>query len=193
MFTPDRFASLAYLILLGIAVAGWFIATNRQSRSKVAQQAAVWGLIFVGVIAAAGLWGDIRGTVAPRQAVLSGGQIEVPLGRDGHYHITLDVNGAAVKFVVDTGASQIVLSQEDAARAGFDTAGLAYIGTAQTANGTVRIAPVWIEDLTLGSQTLRDVRAVVNEGDLFGSLLGMDYLQRFARIEIAGGKLILTP
>lgn len=189
----DNIAQLAYLGLLGAAVAGWFFTTNRESLGKVTQQAIVWGLIFLGVIAAAGLWSDIRRDVTPSQAVLSDGRIEVPVGPDGHYHLTLGINGTPVDFVVDTGASQIVLTREDAERVGIDTDALAYVGRALTANGPVGTANVWLDEVRLGGWTQTDVRAVVNEGDLFQSLLGMDYLSRMARIEIADGRLILTP
>lgn len=189
----NSIGQLAYLALLGLAVGGWFIAQNRESMGKVAQQAAIWGLIFVGVIAAVGLWNDIRRDVMPRQAVVEGGVIEVPVSRDGHYHLTLGVNGVPVDFIVDTGASQIVLSRADAVRAGIDPATLTYLGSAQTANGVVRTASVRLDSVTLGPLTDAGVPAVVNEGDMATSLLGMTYLGRFSRIEIAGGRLILRP
>ncbi|MBM1219092.1 TIGR02281 family clan AA aspartic protease [Ponticoccus sp. SC2-23] len=189
----DNIAQLAYLGLLGAAVAGWFFAANRESLGKVTQQAIVWVLIFLGVIAAAGLWSDIRRDVTPTQAVLTDGRIEVPVGRDGHYHLTLEVNGTPIDFVVDTGASQIVLTQDDARRVGIDPATLAYVGRALTANGPVGTANVWLDEVRLGGWSEQGVRAVVNEGDLFQSLLGMTYLSRMARIEIVEGRLILTP
>lgn len=189
----DNIEQLAFLGLLGAAVAGWFFAANRESLGRVMQQAIVWVLIFVGVIAAAGLWSDIRRDVTPAQAMLSNGRIEVPVGRDGHYHLTLGVNGTPVDFVVDTGASQIVLTRADAERVGIDPASLAYVGRALTANGPVGTANVWLNEVRLGGWSETGVRAVVNEGDLFQSLLGMEYLGRMARIEIADGRLILTP
>jgi len=113
---PDDLARLSYLVLLGVAVVGWFIAQNRGGLGKAAQQAMVWGLIFIGVIAGFGLWNDIQRDLAPSQALLSDGRIEVPVSRDGHYHLTLGINGTPIDFVIDTGASQIVLTREDAAR-----------------------------------------------------------------------------
>jgi len=187
------YARLFYLVLLGGAVILWFFAQNRASLGRVTQQAMVWGLIFVGVIAAVGLWGDIRQSVRPGLAVVAeAGRIEVPRAADGHYYLTAEVNGTPVAFVIDTGASQIVLSEADARRAGIDTAGLVYLGRAQTANGEVRTAPVRLERLAVGPVVDTGVRAVVNEGDLDRSLLGMDYLQRFSSVEISGGRLVLT-
>ncbi len=185
------YARLFYLVLLGAAVLLWFFAQNRASLGKLTQQALIWGLIFVGVIAAVGLWGDIRNTVQQGQQIASDAQIELPRADDGHYYLTADVNGAPVLFVVDTGATQIVLSQADAESAGLDTDDLAYIGRAYTANGEVRTAPVWLESITVGPIEDLGVKAVVNEGDLEQSLLGMDYLQRYSSVEISGGTLVL--
>ena len=186
-------ASLVYLVILGSAIGLWFFAQNRQSLGKLAQQAAAWGLIFIGAIAVVGLWGDIRQTVAPSQNVVAdSGQIEVPRAPDGHYYLTAEINGEPVRFVVDTGATQIVLTKEDARRAGLDVDGLVYLGRANTANGEVRTAPVRLDRVTIGPIEDSNVRAVVNDGVMEGSLLGMEYLQRFSSVEIGGGKLVLT-
>lgn len=186
------FARLTYLVILGSVLVVWFVAQNRASLSKLAQQALIWGLIFVGALAALGLWDDIRQTVRPMQSVVSGDRIELPRAPDGHYYLTAEVSGVPVRFVVDTGASQIVLSQSDAERIGIDTGALAYLGRAYTANGEVRTAPVRLESMTVGPVRHENLRAVVNEGDMGQSLLGMDYLQRFSSIEITGGRLVLT-
>ena len=188
-----EYARLFYLVLLGSAIVLWFVAQNRSSLGKVTQQALVWALIFVGVIAVVGLWGDIRQTVLPQQSVMANeGRIVLPQAADGHYYLAAEVNGAPIQFVVDTGASQIVLTQADARRAGLDTDNLAYIGRAFTANGEVRTAPVRLDLLAIGEIEDQNVRAVVNEGVMEQSLLGMDYLGRFSSVEIARGKLVLT-
>ena len=184
---------LIFLIVLGAAVVFWFFAHHRQSVNKTLQQAVVWGLLFLGVIAGYGLWQDVRDDILPRQAVFDEqGRVEVPLSPDGHYYLTLDVNGAPIEFVVDTGASGIVLSQKDAAATGLPMNELVYLGRALTANGEVRTAPVRLDSMALGSIVDYDVSAVVNEGDLDRSLLGMDYLRYWDRIEITQNALILT-
>ncbi|MCK0148665.1 TIGR02281 family clan AA aspartic protease [Marivita sp. S6314] len=190
--TSMDYGNLAYLVLLGAVLVFWFFVQNRQSLNKTLQQGAIWGLIFFGVIAVAGLWGDIRQTVAPQQMVIAeSGQIEVPRGPDGHYYLTLDINAEPVRFVVDTGATSMVLTKEDAARIGLRDDDMIFYSEAMTANGPVRTAPVRLEDVALGPFHDRDVRAFVNEGEMSKSLLGMDYLSRFNRLEIADGRLIL--
>ena len=71
-------------------------------------------------IALAGLWPDIRNTISPEARILEGNRIEVPVGNDGHYHLTAQVNGVAVRFVIDTGASSIALGPRDAERVGIE-------------------------------------------------------------------------
>lgn len=186
-------ARLLYLVLLGGAVLLWFLAQNRESFGKITQQALAWGLIFVGVVAAVGLWGDIRNTVSPGQAVFTeDNRVELPRAADGHYYLTARVNDTPITFVVDTGATNIVLTQKDAAQIGLDSDTLHFYGRANTANGEVRTAPVTLDSIEVGPLRDTSVRAFVNEGALDRSLLGMDYLHRFSSVEISGGKLILT-
>ncbi|UWR12981.1 retropepsin-like aspartic protease family protein [Sulfitobacter mediterraneus] len=184
---------VVYLVVLLIMVAGWFFMQSREGLNRTLQYAAVWGMIFVGGAAAVGLWQDISRSGSGAQVQMTGaGQIIVPRARDGHYYLTAMINGENVRFVVDTGATDMVLTQADAERAGINLENLAYLGRANTANGQVRTAFVRLNEITLGDVTDRDVSAVVNEGEMEQSLMGMGYLQRWGRIEIAGGELILT-
>ncbi|MEW2917059.1 TIGR02281 family clan AA aspartic protease [Ruegeria sp. ANG10] len=189
----DSIGRLVYLAVLGAAVVAWFVSQNRQSLNKTMQQALAWVFIFVGAIAVVGLWEDIRSTVGPApQMTVTGETIAVPRARDGHYYLPVVVNGEPITFLVDTGASQIVLSDQDARRIGIDPDQLNYLGRASTANGEVRTAPVRLDSLELGPITDHGVSAWVNEGDLRQSLLGMDYLHRFSNIQFADGRLILS-
>lgn len=188
-----EWGNLIYLILLLAMILSWFVAQNRKSLGKSAQHALAWGLIFVGVIAAIGVWDDIRQTILPTQGRISAtGQIEVPRANDGHYYLTLSVNGKPVDFLIDTGASQVVLTQSDAERVGIDLNGLDYVGRAMTANGEVRTAPVRVSSIELGPVVDRDFRVWVNAGEMDQSLLGMSYLRRWDRIEITGTAMILS-
>ncbi len=191
--TSDQTASMIYLGLLAMVIGSYVVVASRRNIGRSLRHAALWVLIFLGVIVAYGLWQDIRGTVIPRQSVFADqGRIEVPMARDGHYYMTIGVNGVPVEFVVDTGASEIVLSHEDAARAGVDVDSLNYLGTANTANGQVRTAQVRLKEVDLGGIVDRNVTALVNSGDMFGSLLGMAYLNRFAEVSFGGGRMVLT-
>ncbi|QXT38760.1 retropepsin-like aspartic protease family protein [Gymnodinialimonas ceratoperidinii] len=182
---------LIYLIVLLCAVAGYFLWGQRGQLGKMARYLAVWGFIFLGAIVAVGLWTEISNQIAPRQSVMQSGAITVPRASDGHFYLTLEVNGVPTRFVVDTGASAIVLSLPDAVRAGIKTDDLIFSGRATTANGRVETAPTRVETLSLGGIVDENVRVIVNGGDMSGSLLGMTYLNRFSRLEIADGRLIL--
>ncbi|MEJ6402190.1 retropepsin-like aspartic protease family protein [Yoonia sp. 2307UL14-13] len=189
--STDQYMQMIYLVLLGTAIAGSYLVSQRGNMGQTAQYAAIWGLIFVGVVGAYGLWGDISNDMISRQSVVDGERVEVPRSRDGHYYLTLQIDDTPVRFVVDTGASQVVLSAEDARRIGFNPADLNFIGQASTANGIVRTAPVWLEEVALGDIVDLDVPAVVNDGQMDESLLGMTYLGLYDRIEIADGRLVL--
>jgi len=179
-----------YLLLLLLAVGGYFLAEGRRRMGRTAQQALIWALIFVGVIAGRGLWNDIRRDVTADEMRVSDGTIEVPAAADGHFYLTVEIEGTPVRFVVDTGASQVVLTRRDAERLGFDTAALGYFGQAQTANGTVQTAPVRLKDVTLGPFVDDSIAAVVNGGELDTSLLGMSYLSRF-EMTLSAKRLVL--
>jgi len=190
--TTDQTMRALYLGILGIAIAGSLIVSGRENLNKTLQQAAIWLFIFLGVIGAYGLWEDISRDTTGRQGYLSDGRIEVPLSRDGHYYLTLEVNNVPLRFVVDTGASQIVLTQQDAQRIGIDPSTLNYWGHAMTANGEVRTAPVVLGSITLGQVEDTHVDAVVNGGEIDMSLLGMTYLNRFDHIEISNSQMVLS-
>ncbi len=187
----DDLARVFYLVLILLALGGWVFAEYRGRMGFALRSALAWGAIFVAVMGGYALWGDIRTKMAPMQSVTQGGQIEVPRAEDGHYYLTLTVGDKPVRFLVDTGATNVVLTRADASRLGFDPDSLMYLGEAQTANGTVRSARVTLEDVALGP--VKDARLVawVNDGEMQDSLLGMDYLGLF-HVEIARDKLILT-
>ncbi len=183
---------LIYLVLLGCAILGYYLVSHRNALGQMARHAALWGLIFIGVIAAVGLWSDISRDVFPRQSVFAeAGRIEVPQAQDGHYYMVLEANGESIDFVVDTGATDIVLNHADARRVGLNPDELMYTGVAGTANGIVRTARVTLDTLTLGPFTDRAVPVWVTEGEMRTSLLGMAYLRQFERLEISGGQLVL--
>lgn len=190
----DDIAQLIYLGVLILVIGGYFLASSRANMPRMLQQGAIWVFIFIGAITVAGLWSEMSGTALPRQSVVQtdGGTIvSAPRSPDGHYYLALTINGTPVRFVVDTGATDLVLTKRDAARIGLDPDALAYLSVANTANGQVRLARVRLDTVQLGDITDRRVSAVVNEGDMQESLLGMTYLQKFGRIEIADNKLTL--
>lgn len=188
-FDTARFLYLA--ILLG-AVGFYTLVSYRRALGQMLRHMILWALIFIGILAGYGLWQDIAPRLAPVQITHGTGVIEIPKDRSGQFVLTAQVNGTPIEFLVDTGASNVVLSHADAQKAGVEIDDLSYTGVAQTANGIVKTSVVSIDTLNVGGVQDDDVRAYVTDGDLFGSLLGMDYLRRFEKIEITREKLILT-
>lgn len=188
----DQIASLLYLGLLLAAVGGWFFVRNRHQLGNLSQMAALWGLIFLGVIAAAGLWEDIRRTTLPSQSIAADGRIELPRAPDGHFYAILSLNDEAIRFMVDTGATQVVLTSADARRVGLDPEELVFLGRADTANGPIKTAFSRVENVSLGPYTDQNLGVSVTQADLGISLLGMSYLQRFSRVEISQDRMILS-
>lgn len=184
---------LVYLVLLGGILLAYLVIANREGPATTLRHALLWGLIFLGVVVGAGLWLDVRDRLLPGRAVSFGeGQIALPRGPGGHFYATLQVHGVPVRFVVDTGATDVVLARADARRIGLDPDRLVYGGRARTANGLVPTARITLEEVVFGDFTDRDVAAWVNSGEMDVSLLGMSYLGRFERIAIEGGTLVLT-
>lgn len=189
----DNIGRLIYLVILLVIIGRWVFAQNRQRLGKNLQQMVLWGFLFAGAILLYGIKDDLQQQIVPRATVQQNGdQIVLTRARDLHFYATLKVNGQDVVFIVDTGATEIFLSHSDAQKIGLDINTLAFIGTAQTANGSVQTARVKLAEVEFGGQIDANVTAWVNDGDMFGSLLGMSYLSRFSRLEIAGNKLYLT-
>ena len=193
MGEPD-FARLTYLGILVAVILGSVLMTRRGELAKMAKQAGVWLFIFVALVAAVGMWQDIRSQNGSRvsQAKVDGNKIIIPKQADGHYSMRLKINDQPLDFLIDTGASQIVLSQKDATKLGFKRDRLNFWMRATTANGEVSMAPVRLDKIAVGAFQDRNVRAVVNGGDLETSLLGMSYLNLFSSIEITQDRMTLT-
>src|SRR6185312_15317185 len=116
----------------------------------------------------------------------------IPKARDGHFWANATVNSHAVHFLVDTGATVVVLTEADAQRLGFDKSNLTYNRKVITAMGPTQAAQISLASLTVGNSTVHDVDALIlPEGGT--SLLGMSYLGRLSRIEATPSSLILHP
>ena len=190
--SADNLSYLIYLLLLLLFVGGGTILAFRGRLGAMLKQASAWALIFATVVIGYGLFNDQRNRSLVNQSFFTEeGRVEIPRGQDGHYHVVMGVNGVPIEFVVDTGASQLVLTERDARRAGIDVSNLAFTGRANTANGLVKTAPVRLDEIQFGGISDRNIAAVVNGGEMNQSLLGMSYLESFGRIEISGGRLIL--
>lgn len=110
----------------------------------------------------------------------SGGMAAVTLIADGRGQFLTQgsVNGAAMRFMVDTGASFVALSAADAGRAGIDYRGKGEMGLIATANGVIRGWKVPGATVRLGDIMLHEVEVTVSEASMPMALLGMSFLNR---------------
>jgi len=118
---------------------------------------------------------------------------EVVKGPDGHFWAEGAVNGQSVHFLVDTGATEVTLTANDALRLGLSPSALSYDLKMSTANGDSRAARVKLDNVRVAGAEIDNVDAIVVESGLPTSLLGMSYLGRLSRFEATPSSLILRP
>lgn len=121
------------------------------------------------------------------------GEVHLRAAENGHFFSPADVNGRSISVVVDTGATGVSLTYEDAREIGLRLSDSDFTMESQTANGTARIAPILLDKVRIGDIEVRDVEAFVAEpGKLFQTLLGMSFLKRLSHIDIKGQELVLS-
>ncbi len=195
---PDQWLRVLYLGLLLVLIGGsWTM--RRANVGQSARYALIWFGIVMALVLAYSFRAELpyrrmmAELVPNRMQMTEAGELTVRAAQDGHFHIEAEVNGQPVDFMVDTGASDIVLSPRDAQRAGFEIDTLNYSRAYRTANGYGKGAPVRIDTLTVGPIVLRDLPASVNGADMDESLLGMAFLKELRSYSVEGDRLILKP
>lgn len=144
---------------------------------------------------------DTTAAVAPANPVADmaqtsaaqGSATQLSKGPDGHFWADAAVNGQSVHFLVDTGATAVTLTADDALRLGLAPSTLTYDLKMSTANGESRAARVKLASVTVAGAQVDDVDAVVVESGLRTSLLGMTYLGRLSQLNATPTSLILRP
>jgi len=120
-------------------------------------------------------------------------QIAIVTSNDGHFYIDLKVNTWPVHFMIDTGASDIILNSSDSKRVGIDATNMVSFRKYQTANGLIVSGLASVRQIEVSSSiNFRNVIVAVNDGDMGTSLLGMSFLSRFESYEVRRGRLVLT-
>jgi len=129
---------------------------------------------------------------AEAERAVIGGSAVIPPDNRGHFEVDGRVDGRRIRFMVDTGATVIALTTADAATLGIHPAQRDFAVAINTANGTVRAAPVRLDMVEIDGVVVRDVAAVVMPDQALGeNLLGMSFLSRLRRFEYDGGRLVL--
>lgn len=132
------------------------------------------------------------GGAEPISRASAGRTVELRAGAHGHFYSRIHVNGRAVQAMVDTGASIVALTFEDARSAGVHIRDSDFTHRVSTANGVARVAIVTLDSVAIDDIVVRDVRAAVAEpGKLTKTLLGMSFLGQLRRAEMSRGVLVL--
>ena len=201
-------AQIAIATVLGASV----VMMVRHYLPQSAQAALFWTLVGIGLattydrrvqLAEAGghtasalreIGERVLADVVPGRPVQVGRSVEIARGRGGDFHVPTQVNGVSVYMVLDTGATAVVLTQDDAKAAGLPLDMLHYTVEIETANGHARAAEVSLKQVSVGFITERAVPALIAQpGQLKESLLGMSFLNRLESYEMRGDKLLMRP
>jgi aspartyl protease family protein len=124
---------------------------------------------------------------------IGNGYAETVLNRsdDGHFYADVMINGAPVHAMIDTGASIIALTRDDAQRAGLSFSAEEFTGTAQTAGGVTAVKPVMLDRVAMGPLEANQVEAAIITDGLTQTLLGQSWLRRVGTVTIEGDRMVL--
>lgn len=199
------FGYVAIFLALIVFIGGGMVGSYRGRAGTMARDAVVWLALGLGLVAlyaykdelmpiAARVVGELLPGAAMTVEQSTGGLTEVRIRKrlDGHFTANVEINGAKIAMIVDTGASTIVLRPEDAKKAGIDVSRLTYRVPVLTANGRTLAARVRLEEASIGPLDRKKVDALVAQpGALTQSLLGMSFLSRLRSYEFSGDFLTL--
>ncbi len=196
---PD-WGRIVYLVVLLAFISAGVGRGFSRNPGKTMRQAAIWIAITAGVALLYSFQDEfseitfrLMGQFDPASPQTENGGVVFYTSEGGQFFVRAEVEGKLILFLVDTGASDIVISPRDARTLGYDPGQLRYDRIYQTANGVGRGASITIESLAIGPIDERMLPASVNEADMDVSLLGMTFLNRLSGYEVRGDKLVLYP
>jgi aspartyl protease family protein len=193
------FGNFAFQLLLVVFIGSVVLTMFRQRFTQALTAAVLWVVIGLALVVAYSYRFELHAVadrvlvvLVPGHVVSHGRTVEVGRSGDGDFSVAAQVNGARVEMVLDTGATSVVLTRDDAKAAGLPLEVLNYTVNIDTANGRTRAAPVTLDRIALGGLEERSVEAlVVQPGQLKTSLLGMSFLNRLQSWEVSGDRLLL--
>lgn len=200
----DRFADLVYLSMIGLVVASGLLFSYRNRMGEALRHGLTWLAGFIILVAGYAFKDEfmsigqrilaelVPGSTIVQRADDGAAVVELRQRADGHFAAIVNVNGTKLPMMVDTGASNVVLSYEDARTIGIDTDRLFFDVTVDTANGRTKSAPVRLNHVAVGTIGFDQIQAFVSQpGALSESLLGISFLSRLESYEVRGNRLVL--
>jgi len=119
-------------------------------------------------------------------------QLVLNIAQDGHYYLNVKIKNQIVRFMIDTGASDMVIDEKMAVKLGFNLNNIIYDKIFQTANGQSYGASIYFDEVDVSGVKFYNVQASITNSNLIIPLLGMSFLQKFYKYEFYRDKLILT-
>jgi aspartyl protease family protein len=200
-FSSDAAGQALYLGIWALVIAAGILGSGRRF-GDIARTLGIWVLVILALVAVYQYRYELQdfanritvGLVpgSPLSVRDGGNTVMIEKLTNGHFGARGDVNGRAVNFIVDTGASSTVLTAADARAVGFDVSSLSFRTPIQTANGAAQAAVAVADTVSIGTITRHRLPVfVVADGMLSDSLLGMNFLGTLSGFEVRGDRMIL--
>lgn len=197
--SSDQTANLIYALLFLVLVGSSLIA-RRLPLGQTVRYALAWLAIFAGAIVLFSFrhqlgeaWEQVKRELNPGAPVQSGESVRILRGEDGHFSVDARVNGHAVRFLIDSGATTSTMARADAAAAGVDVNAPGFDVVVETANGMANMRRARIARLEVGNIVQSDVPILVSKDVEELNLLGMSFLSSLKSWRVEGREMILTP
>jgi aspartyl protease family protein len=196
--TGDDSMRLVYALILLAFVASSLIS-HRLPIKQTFKYALAWmGIFAVGILIfsfkAEGLaiWSRVTTAISPEKPRVSGQEVRVDVGDDGHFRIEAQINRHPVNFLIDTGATNSTMSRRNATAAGVDISDAGFGVIVQTANGMTTMRRARAESIVIGPIKRDDQPLWISEDDDL-NVLGMSFLTSLTSWRVEGKTMILTP
>lgn len=200
----DDFGRMIYLIPIAGLLGAGILSGHRGSLGNAVRQLAIWLVIILALVAVWLYRDDMRrvgervmaGLMPGRAVVVTtsegGSEIILHKSMNGHFQANVAINGRTIGMMVDTGASSVVLTGDDARAIGIAPETLDFSVTVMTANGRTTAAPVMLQDIAIGPISRSNISAIVAaDGSLEQSLLGMSFLSTLGSLQMQTDELRL--
>ncbi|EKF17900.1 TIGR02281 family clan AA aspartic protease [Nitratireductor pacificus] len=198
----NAFARTLYLGVLGSVIALGLLGSGLRM-GQMARSLAIWALVILALVALYQYRYELQDVASRVTAGLvpgspvsisddAGARVLVDRSSRGHFEVLADVNGASIRMLIDTGASGVVLSAEDAVRSGYDLSRLDFRIPVSTANGTALVATARAGEIRVGAIVRNDLPVhIAQPGRLTQSLLGMSFIDTLSGFDLRGDRIVL--
>jgi aspartyl protease family protein len=194
----DR-ANLYYTLAIIAAVLSGIVVSRQVKLGQAVRDLATWASVIAVLTLGysfrtevTDVWQRVLSNIMPGEPMVTGAnEIALTRSADGHFYAFGEANGMRIRFLIDTGATDTVISPADAVRIGIDAKDLRFTRPYGTANGQTLGAPYTLALLTIGPIEIADMPISVNQARMDSSLLGMSFLSRLASFEVRGDRMFM--